>query len=60
MLEINRAFEVAIRHDPANWFWVHKRWKPGKWKTPRPDTRAPNDPNDEIEEPAAGEKRHSL
>lgn len=27
MLEVNRAFEVAIRRDPANWFWVHNRWK---------------------------------
>lgn len=31
-LEINRAFEVAVRRDPANWFWVHNRWKPGKWR----------------------------
>jgi lauroyl/myristoyl acyltransferase len=29
MLDVNRAFEAAIRRDPANWFWVHKRWKPG-------------------------------
>jgi len=28
--DINRAFEVAIRRDPANWFWVHNRWKPAK------------------------------
>jgi len=27
MLDVNRAFEAAIRRDPANWFWVHKRWK---------------------------------
>jgi lauroyl/myristoyl acyltransferase len=26
-LDINREFERAIRRDPANWFWVHKRWK---------------------------------
>jgi KDO2-lipid IV(A) lauroyltransferase len=25
--DINRAFEEAIRRDPANWFWVHNRWK---------------------------------
>jgi lauroyl/myristoyl acyltransferase len=25
---VNRAFEQAIRRDPANWFWVHRRWKP--------------------------------
>ena len=56
MLEVNRAFEVAIRRDPANWFWVHKRWKPGKWKTPKPNLHVPSD---EIENPAVGEKRHS-
>jgi KDO2-lipid IV(A) lauroyltransferase len=28
MLEVNRAFEAAVRRDPANWFWVHNRWKP--------------------------------
>ena len=27
MGEVNRAFEIAVRRDPANWFWVHKRWK---------------------------------
>ena len=30
MLDVNRAFEVAVRRDPANWFWVHNRWKPAK------------------------------
>src|SRR5688572_23214749 len=28
--DINRAFEAAVRRDPANWFWVHNRWKPPK------------------------------
>ena len=28
MREVNREFEKAIRRDPANWFWVHRRWKP--------------------------------
>ena len=23
-----RALEAAVRRDPANWFWVHNRWKP--------------------------------
>jgi len=32
MRDVNRAFEVAIRRDPANWFWVHNRWKPPKLK----------------------------
>lgn len=27
MTDVNRAFEAAIRRDPANWFWVHDRWK---------------------------------
>lgn len=25
--DINQAFEAAVRRDPANWFWVHNRWK---------------------------------
>jgi len=29
MRDVNAAFEVAIRRDPANWFWVHNRWKHG-------------------------------
>ncbi len=36
MLEVNRAFEVAVRRDPANWFWVHDRWK-----APKPPVRGP-------------------
>jgi KDO2-lipid IV(A) lauroyltransferase len=27
MSDVNQAFEQAIRRDPANWFWVHNRWK---------------------------------
>ncbi len=27
MRDVNRALEVAVRRDPANWFWVHRRWK---------------------------------
>ena len=27
MLEVNRRLEDAVRRDPANWFWVHRRWK---------------------------------
>lgn len=30
--DINRAFETDIRRDPANWFWVHNRWKTGRWR----------------------------
>ena len=35
-LDINRAFERAVRRDPANWFWVHRRWKPGKYRGAAP------------------------
>lgn len=27
MLDVNKVLEAAIRRDPANWFWVHNRWK---------------------------------
>lgn len=30
MLDVNRALEAAVRRDPANWFWVHDRWKQPK------------------------------
>ena len=30
MCDVNRAFEEAVRRDPANWFWVHNRWKPAR------------------------------
>ena len=25
--DVNSAMETAVRRDPANWFWVHNRWK---------------------------------
>lgn len=34
MLDVNRAFEAAVRRDPANWFWVHNRWKPRPVQSP--------------------------
>jgi len=27
MRDVNRALEDAVRRDPVNWFWVHRRWK---------------------------------
>ena len=27
MREVNLALEKAVRRDPANWLWVHRRWK---------------------------------
>ena len=27
MGDVNRALEIAVLRDPANWFWVHRRWK---------------------------------
>jgi KDO2-lipid IV(A) lauroyltransferase len=32
--DVNSVFEAAVRRDPANWFWVHNRWKPDKPKAP--------------------------
>ncbi len=26
--DLQRQYELAVRRDPANWFWVHRRWKP--------------------------------
>ncbi len=47
MTDVNRVFENAIRRDPANWFWVHNRWKPRTAKT-----RAPrNTPVEPVAEP---------
>lgn len=40
MLDVNRAFEKAIRRDPANWFWVHNRWKQRKVKSSTPEPSA--------------------
>jgi lauroyl/myristoyl acyltransferase len=47
MTDVNRAFEQAVLRDPANWFWVHNRWKPAK-----PARRLPRSRPSEVE-PAA-------
>jgi lauroyl/myristoyl acyltransferase len=36
MRDVNLAFEQAVRRDPANWFWVHNRWKPVRPQKPKP------------------------
>lgn len=51
MLDVNRAFEQAVRRDPANWFWVHRRWKPGKHRAP--SRSAPAADNDTTNPPSA-------
>ena len=39
MGDVNWAFEQAIRRDPANWFWVHRRWKPVESKVRSPEPK---------------------
>ena len=47
MTEVNRSYEAAARRDPANWFWVHRRWKPPtERQLARARPRAPIDPAD--------------
>jgi lauroyl/myristoyl acyltransferase len=43
MGEVNRAFETGVRRDPANWFWVHNRWKPAKPGRRKPEPTSPDD-----------------
>lgn len=38
MRDVNQAFEKAVRRDPANWFWVHNRWKPALHRARSPET----------------------
>lgn len=56
MRDVNLAFETAVRRDPANWFWVHNRWKPGKGRSPKPETRTPEVPSKRSSESAVREK----
>lgn len=51
-LDINRAFEDAIRRDPANWFWVHNRWKKPRIKKGRMSAAPnPGEQSEEVVEP---------
>jgi KDO2-lipid IV(A) lauroyltransferase len=50
--DINKAFEAAIRRDPANWFWVHNRWKKPRIKSRKNGSAAPPaDPGEEFVSP---------
>ena len=40
MRDVLRAHEAAVRRDPANWFWVHKRWKPAPPAKPKVEDEA--------------------
>jgi KDO2-lipid IV(A) lauroyltransferase len=42
MRDVNRAFETAVRRDPANWFWVHRRWKGCESKVQSPKSKVEN------------------
>ena len=42
MGDVNRAFEAAVRRDPANWFWVHRRWKKDASKVQSPESKVEN------------------
>lgn len=35
MRDVNANLEAGVRRDPANWFWVHDRWKTKGGKPPR-------------------------
>ena len=41
MGDVNLLYAQAIHRDPANWFWVHNRWKPGKHRKSAPPTPHP-------------------
>lgn len=54
--DINRAFELAIRRDPANWFWVHDRWKQPKSEAQQPKPEAKSSAADKSSELAEAGK----
>lgn len=45
--DLNAAYEAAVRRDPANWFWVHRRWK-RRGRVPAPAETAPAAPESEL------------
>ena len=42
MRDVLRLHEAAVLRDPANWFWVHKRWKPPPSKVQSPKSKVEN------------------
>lgn len=58
MLDINRAFEAAVRRDPANWFWVHNRWKQATFRNPQPQVQTTR-PKEQARETAGAEPAES-
>ncbi len=52
MLDVNRAFEAAIRRDPANWFWVHNRWKLAAAKRGSPRAQTVTGQSEKLEQAA--------
>jgi KDO2-lipid IV(A) lauroyltransferase len=51
MADVNRAFENAIFRDPANWFWVHNRWKPRTKRTRISRVKLSESESESIAEP---------
>ncbi|MCF7669286.1 MAG: hypothetical protein K9N48_05875, partial [Verrucomicrobia bacterium] len=50
MADVNGEFEKAIMRDPANWFWVHNRWKSrGRKKGVRNERKGRGDNEDGVE-----------
>jgi len=41
MRDVNAAFEAAVLRDPANWFWVHNRWKSANAERPTASASKP-------------------
>lgn len=47
MRDVNARLEAGVRKDPANWFWVHNRWKPQSKRQIRKATLAAEEADDE-------------
>lgn len=45
MRDVLRLHEKAVLRDPANWFWVHKRWKPAPKKVGSRETTVEDKPS---------------